>query len=459
MISQSKTFRLLFISAIAFILLLSVLSSTRITALIESGKLVTHTAEVSLELEKLIGNLKDAETGQRGYLITHKTSFLEPFYAGLKEYPVHLKKVGELVKDNPDQQNNLSRIKNLFESRQRFLVKMIEIDKTHTPTPAEMTMGKLVMDSIRERVKIMEDIENDLMRQRTARLRTQSFLAPALLFVFSIIALAMLILSFWQLNILLKKQHLIEKNLYQKNIALEKMNEELSSFTYISSHDLQEPLRKIQMFGRRIQEKEINVLSTEGKHYFSRMLNAAERSQELINDLLAYSRTNSTEQLLKKTDLNVLLNEVKQELHEKIVSTNAAIESEKLPELPVIAFQFKQLFTNIITNAIKFSRPGIAPKIKISSDLVDETKIKAEPNPVKGKYYKISITDNGIGFDPQFNEQIFGVFQRLHGRTEYAGTGIGLAIVKKIVENHNGFVTANGDLDKGATFNIYIPES
>jgi signal transduction histidine kinase len=247
------------------------------------------------------------------------------------------------------------------------------------------------------------------------------------------------------------------KKLEEMNRELIKMNEELTSFAYVSSHDLQEPLRKIQMFSKRILEKEVNSLSVEGKDFFYRMDNAASRMQLLINDLLTYSRTNTSQKHFEKTDLNLLLAEVKQELYERITATGTVIESGSLPILYLIPFQFKQLFTNLLANSIKFARAGVPPHIKIKSVLVDGRTIDKATASNEKKYWHISISDNGTGFDPKFNDQIFGLFQRLHGRKDYEGTGIGLAIAKKVVENHSGFIMAEGRENDGATIHCYLP--
>jgi signal transduction histidine kinase len=247
------------------------------------------------------------------------------------------------------------------------------------------------------------------------------------------------------------------KQLEDMNRELTKMNEELTSFAYVSSHDLQEPLRKIQMFSKRIMEKEVHVLSDEGKNFFQRMDNAANRMQLLINDLLTYSRTNTSQKHFEKTNLNLLITEVKQELFERISATGTIIACESLPELSIIPFQFKQLFTNLITNSIKFARAGIKPYIQISIGQVDGHTLGYPTANREKKYWHISVADNGTGFDPRFNEQIFGLFQRLHGRRDYEGTGIGLAIAKKVVENHSGFIAAEGKENEGATIHLYLP--
>ncbi len=247
--------------------------------------------------------------------------------------------------------------------------------------------------------------------------------------------------------------------LEQKNNELEEMNKELQSFAYISSHDLQEPLRKIQTFASQIIEKEAVNLSENGLDKFKRMQNAAQRMQTLINDLLSYSRTNIQERIFVKTDLAQIINEVKDDLKEELEQKNAVIEVEKTSEVDIISFQFKQLLYNLISNSLKFSDPNVPIQIKIRSEIKSGKDFDNEKLISYKNYCHIQVSDNGIGFESQYNKKIFEVFQRLHGRDRYNGTGIGLAIVKKIVENHNGIITASGVQNKGASFDIYIPVS
>lgn len=245
--------------------------------------------------------------------------------------------------------------------------------------------------------------------------------------------------------------------LEQKNIELEQMNKELQSFAYISSHDLQEPLRKIQTFATQIIEKESDNLSDVGKDKFQRMQNAAKRMQTLINDLLSYSRTNVQERIFEKTDLSKIIDDVKEDLKEELEQKGGVIEKNKTCVVDVIPFQFRQLLYNLISNSLKFSKSETPPVIKIDSQIIKGSSLTHQKVTENINYCHISISDNGIGFDQQYSAKIFEVFQRLHGKLEYTGTGIGLAIVKKIVENHNGFITASGEQNKGATFDIYIP--
>lgn len=253
---------------------------------------------------------------------------------------------------------------------------------------------------------------------------------------------------------LLEKEVAIRTKQLEENYnSLEKLNKDLESFAYISSHDLQEPLRKIQTFVSLIVEKEFDNLSDQGKDYFKRIRNSAERMQTLINDLLAYSRTSIHERKFEITNFKTVVEQVIDDLKEEMELKNANIEIQEMCEGNIIPFQFRQLLYNTFSNALKFSRNGINPIITISCKIVDKESNSGNTE----KMCHIQISDNGIGFDQIYGERIFELFRSLHPKEEYNGTGIGLAIVKKIVENHGGTITASGELQKGATFDIYIP--
>lgn len=248
-----------------------------------------------------------------------------------------------------------------------------------------------------------------------------------------------------------------QKDLENKNRELVQSNNELASFAYVASHDLQEPLRKIQTFATRLLEKESRNLSATGQDYFTRMQMAAKRMQTLINDLLTYSRTNTTERKFESTKLSKMVAEVKADLKEELLQKHATIETGDLCDVYVIPFQFRQMLYNLVSNSLKFSQPDHPPHITIKSKIEDGSKLKSKKLSHEKKYCHISVVDNGIGFSSQYSDKIFELFQRLHGKSQYQGTGIGLAIVKKIVENHQGIITAHAEVNKGATFDIYLP--
>ena len=243
--------------------------------------------------------------------------------------------------------------------------------------------------------------------------------------------------------------------LRSKNIELENSNAQLKSFNYITSHDLQEPLRKIQVFGRRIME--VEAFSGKTQDYFNRLIETSERMQNLIVSLLDFSRLSEIEIIFEPCDLNGIIEESKDDLHLFIAEKQAVVQYENLPTIMASRIQLIQLFTNLIDNAIKYCRPEIQPHIKITASMLEGKSIKHPLVNNEKKYHKIEITDNGIGFEQEYSTKIFEIFQRLHGKKEYSGTGIGLAIVKKIVTIHNGFVTAESMLDRGSTFTLYLP--
>ena len=240
-----------------------------------------------------------------------------------------------------------------------------------------------------------------------------------------------------------------------KNIELELINAELASFNYIASHDLQEPLRKIQTFSSYILETEQFSETTED--YFNRIIEAGKRMQKLIVSLLSFSRTSAAELVLAPCNLNQIVEEAKDNLHLSIVEKQAVVEYENLPTINGADIYLTQVFTNLIDNSIKYSLPERKPHIVITSSTIDGKKINHPSTNHQKKYFKIQIADNGIGFKKEYQTKIFEVFQRLHTKTEYSGTGIGLAIVKKIISNHKGFITAEGTPNVGATFTIYLP--
>ena len=247
------------------------------------------------------------------------------------------------------------------------------------------------------------------------------------------------------------------QQLQHYNEQLEKANRELRSFAYISSHDLQEPLRKIQTFTSWIEEKEAHKLSPDGRHYFERIGNAAGRMQALIRDLLDFSQVEIAEKSFRKLNLNHMMEEIFGELQEEINTSGCITEVSDLREMKVIPFQFRQVIFNLISNSMKFAHPERPLHIKISRTDLKGSELSFDGPAHDSDYGRITVCDNGIGFEQQYAERIFGLFQRLHGKLEYVGTGIGLSIARKIADNHRGFIRAEGRPGEGAAFHFYIP--
>jgi signal transduction histidine kinase len=247
----------------------------------------------------------------------------------------------------------------------------------------------------------------------------------------------------------------LNKQLLKNIEQLESTNKELDQFAFIASHDLQEPLRKIKIFSDRIVSKYSDKLDEDGKLYIEKMQNSCERMQNLINDILAFSKIAGVKNSLVFSDLNKILEEVLADMDMQIQEKNARIIIDPLPSLFVYPALIKPLFENLINNAIKYSQKNTAPVIRITSN--NET-LENFPDSISvKKYCRINIEDNGIGFEQKYAEQIFKMFKRLHGNSEYAGTGIGLAICKKIVEEHHGYISAKSTIDKGTIFTVSLP--
>lgn len=250
----------------------------------------------------------------------------------------------------------------------------------------------------------------------------------------------------------------IQKILENKIKELDRSNKELEEFAYVASHDLQEPLRKITSFSERLKEKLPKDLEPDIQLYLDRMLAATDNMRRLIDNLLEFSRTSRSREPFVKTDLNDIIAQVKADLELKIEETNTEIITGKLPVIDAVPMQMRQLFTNLFTNSIKFKQPDKPPYITITCRLLDDDEKDEYHTRGDGNVYQLSVKDNGIGFEQEYSLKIFQVFQRLHGKAEYPGSGIGLAICKKIVENHKGLVFAQGEPGKGAEFIIIIPE-
>lgn len=231
---------------------------------------------------------------------------------------------------------------------------------------------------------------------------------------------------------------------------LERSNRELQDFAYISSHDLQEPLRKIQAFGNRIKTLEGERLSKKGADYLDRTLSAAVRMQNLINDLLSFSRVSTKARPFERVDLSRVAREVLSDLEYAIEKSEATVKIGTLPILQADYTQMRQLFQNLISNAVKFRRDNIPPQIEVDAEEIRNT-------PDGQKRWQITFSDNGIGFDEKYIDRIFNVFQRLEGR-KYEGSGIGLAICKKIVHRHQGEITVRSRVNQGTRFKVVLPE-
>jgi PAS domain S-box-containing protein len=245
--------------------------------------------------------------------------------------------------------------------------------------------------------------------------------------------------------------------LARKAAELARSNAELEQFAYVASHDLQEPLRKIQAFGDRLRAKLESLGIQEGREFLERMQSAAARMQRLINDLLTFSRVISKSQPLVPVDLKQVTKEVLSDLEVRIEQTKAHIDVGDLPTINADPMQMRQLLQNLIGNALKFQPPNGKPLIQIEAQLVRKPFNGEAAGGTEQELCELRIKDNGIGFDDKYSDRIFGMFQRLHGRNEYEGTGVGLAVCRRIADRHGGTIAAKGKPGEGAMFTVTLP--
>jgi len=458
----SKIF--LFIT-VSLLLILTILTYQRVQNLIIYSDLVDHTNDIRIELEKTLSYLKDAETGQRGFIMTRDSIFFEPYIGSYEKIRKSLDKLDSLTADHAVQKENVRELRRLNDERYEVMNMVLEEAQqrekgyNRSKQAALLLKDKMRMDELRSHVRKMIEVELKLLKKREGNKNRYASLTPMFIVLLMVFSLGLIIISYFIIIGELKKTRVIRNELEHKIEALNRSNSELEQFAYIASHDLQEPLRKIQSFGDRLAGKYQEVIDADGNYIISRMQNAASRMQLLINDLLAYSRLVQQEETnLDKTDLSSTLQNIRGDFQMLIDEKKAIIKTDHLPVIRAIPSQMQQLFQNLINNALKFSKKEGIPVIVIKHEIIKGSEIAGvKPSQLNSRFHKISVIDNGIGFENQYQEKIFVIFQRLHGKLEYGGSGIGLAVCKKIVTSHNGYITADSKVNEGSVFHVYLP--
>ena len=424
---------------------------------------VEHTYDVRLATKDLLEAVLNMETGARGYLMVHDKTYLQPFVEGSSKIKNIFMTLKSLVKDNPVQIERLDSLDRFTDMKLKIIQANIQIVENGGKVDMMLLKaGKQAMDEIRGVSTRFLTMEEQLQVQREQYQTEADRNLRVYSMIFSGLALFFLLLFFRILYRELRRRFDAQLMLEQNVSELKRANIELEQFSNIASHDLQEPLRKIRTFGERLLRKHSDNLDEDGKFNITRINDAALRMQTLINDLLTFSyTTNINERKYELVDLNDVFANIKEELALAISDKKAQISVEPtvLPTLMAIPFQIHQLFSNLIANAIKYSQDDVTPLITITHDVV----IGSNLGDIEGirsdnYYYHFKVIDNGIGFETKYSEKIFVIFQRLHTHNEYAGTGIGLAICRRIVVNHKGVINAESQEGKGSTFHIYLPK-
>ncbi|QJW89422.1 histidine kinase [Spirosoma taeanense] len=427
---------------------------------------VQHTHQVIGQLDDLLSALKDVESGTRGYLITGENFFLESYYTALPLVPKELTQLRQLTADNPAQQQRVDTLARLVEAKIKICQRQVKEANglTSATRNAYLHVGKVRMDLIRVEVARMIDTEEGLLKQRSEQADRSFRNALIVIFSLSLLTFVVLAISYRLLeNELARRQQTedqlraYEARLKEQIRQLEASNEELERFAFVASHDLQEPLRKIQSFANLIMGRYANLFDGDSAMFMHKISHSAERMSKLIKDLLNFSRISNHREDFKPVRLNNIIQHILEDQELRIKGLNVQLEVGPLPVVQAVASQMDHLFANLISNALKFSRPDVQPKLRIHARPIfgsDYPELISDR-----RYFEITIEDNGIGFDVKYLDHIFKVFQRLHGKTAFEGTGIGLAICKRVVVYHHGYITARSQPDQGTTFVVILPES
>ena len=429
-----------------------------------------NTSDVIGELDDLHNLVLMAETGQRGYLLTEIPEYLTPYEDAIGRLSEQLVDTKKLHSEVPDQAERIAALILLIEQKIHELKVTIELALANEEKSAlKLVMtgtGRNLYKELRaelEHIKILEINHRNTLFAILSTVEREAKVTFAISGITS--ALLLLGLAFFaRLNTKNEEKYLLQlehqnemlaekvtmrtKELTLYSDELSRSNRELEDFAFVASHDLQEPLRKIRAFGDRLQTNYAQVLDEKGADYINRMKNAAERMSNLINDLLEFSRISTRGKPFTNVSLRQLVECTIEDLEISIEECDAQIQLGDLPVINADSSQMNHLFINLISNAIKFRRADIKPIIDIQ---YCQEQIALE------QWHIITVKDNGIGFEQEFSDKIFVPFQRLHARTEYKGTGIGLAICRRIVERHGGKISAASILGEGTRFRIEIP--
>ena len=458
----SWAIRFLFAISVFLIVILSVSYHSINQELIYYSEKVDHAHEVLDNLQEIRTRLYQVTYYGRGYLMMTDSTNRNNMLERLASIPHRIEYLAELIQDDPVQMARLDSLETSFSIYEKLVVNFGMADPGLLDLNRKLSMLRNGTNRTENLNKIMDNMAADeqlLMQERVISRDNYKQQIFRFNWVIMGVALAFLLSSFLLLERELKRTKLYRIELENQVENLNRSNAELEQFAYVASHDLQEPLRKIRSFADLLKTKNKNSLTGESNQILDKITKSASRMQLLIDDLLAFSRSIDSSREIEQVDLNDILREVQANIQPQIIEHNAEIRSERLPIVMGYGNQLNQLFENIISNSLKYCKPELCPVIDITTSEILGSSIKGvRESQLEDLFHCIVVKDNGIGFRNEYAEKIFVIFQRLHVQDAYQGSGIGLAICRKVVTNHNGYIVADGEEGNGARFYIYLPQ-
>ncbi|MBC7848315.1 MAG: CHASE3 domain-containing protein [Chitinophagaceae bacterium] len=464
-----KSIRILTALSIALIFITGIIATFSIRNLNWNVRWTLHTKDVLRLSDELYNAVLQSESGLRGYMLSRDQSFVKDFSNGKITSSKLLDSLEELTVDNFSQQRNFAILRSVIKERMNLLDgifatvggSMTQIDSS---VADQVIQGKVLTQRIRQRINDIILTEEALLYERNLGLTRYLNLLPAILIFTTIIGFGAGALSLYSIYRYNKSKKDADRRIadYQDQlkeqiVRLNISNQELEQFAYVASHDLQEPLRKISAFGELLNDQYNEKLEGDGTLYLDRIIGSSRRMRSLITDLLNYSRV-TRKTVLETVDLNIVLQMVREDLEILIGDKNAEITGQNLLRVRGNISEYRQLFQNLISNSLKFASPERKPAIRISSLPASNEDLNRVPSFIQNqKYISVTFEDNGIGFEEEYAQKIFVIFQRLHAREQFEGTGIGLAVCKKIAEKYNGAIYAKSVPGKSATFTVILP--
>ncbi|NBA87227.1 hypothetical protein GVN16_15750 [Emticicia sp. CRIBPO] len=458
MILSKKIINLIFGISLSILIIMSFFTYNRFSSFRNYAGIVDH----SYRVLNTISEIKSAHRGllasQRSYLITKKPEFYDTFLSEKILLRKSVEKMLDITTEDPVQNAYGEKLNGHSEEKIHSLMMEVindTLNAKYKPDQRKLySKHETISKELNTILTKMENHENNKIQNSLKIKEDQGKYTPLLLFLTSIVAIALISVSFYfitkELSERRRTQLLLEENIEHLN----RSNRELEQYAYIASHDLQEPLRKIRIFTDRLLQRHAEKLEKEPKELVEKINNSAEKMTFLINDLLNFSRLLSSEISPEKVDVSKVIENVKSEFAEEIKEKHVKIEMSNLPVITGFESELNQLFTNLFTNSLKFHSPNRKVVIKIKGQ--DFSKWEGSE---EYKYDLVTFSDNGIGFNNQYKDKIFSIFGRLEKTKQTTtGTGIGLSICQRVMENHNGFIEADGEEDKGAKFLLYFPK-